>query len=157
MLLILYMFFLKYYLVFNVNGGWNLWSFWSVCNVLCGGGNCERFRICNNFVFRNNGCLCFGVENEFDICNMIFCFVDGGFMEWISWLYCIKSCGGGIKNRNRICINFCFRYGGLLCSGFYFEYGSCNNNFCFVNGGFLDWSVWIFCIDICGGGLLSRK
>ncbi|XP_034337070.2 SCO-spondin [Magallana gigas] len=141
----------------NVNGGWNSWSSWSACNVSCGGGNRERSRICNNPVPRNNGRPCLGAENELDICNMTPCPVDGGFTEWTSWSHCTKSCGGGTKNRNRTCTNPRPRYGGLPCSGLYFEYGSCNNNFCPVNGGFSDWSVWTSCTDTCGGGLSSRK
>lgn len=34
--------------------------------------------------------------------------VDGNWVVWIMWILCMVMCGGGIKDRVRICINFVF-------------------------------------------------
>lgn len=62
-----------------IDGEWNFWSFWSVCNVLCGGGKWDRVRLCNNLLFWNNGCWCFGKDIESSNCEMNLCLIYGGF------------------------------------------------------------------------------
>lgn len=55
--------------------------------------------------------------DELDICNMLFCFVNGGFGNWGVWLGCFRSCGGGSRERMRVCNFLILVYGGENCIG----------------------------------------
>lgn len=52
-----------------------------------------------------------------NICNMFCCFVDGDFGFWSFWLVCFVSCGGGNKERKRLCNFFLLVYNGKYCEG----------------------------------------
>ena len=56
--------------------------------------------------------------------------VDGGFSEWSSWTQCSKSCGGGVKVRERSCTNPPPKGNGQKCSGEFEETGACAENPC---------------------------
>ena len=47
-------------LISLVNGGFGVWSPWSVCTVTCGGGTQDRYRQCNNPPAQNGGMACTG-------------------------------------------------------------------------------------------------
>ena len=38
----------RHKLLFIVNGGWGDWGNWETCPVICGGGDQNRTRVCDN-------------------------------------------------------------------------------------------------------------
>lgn len=84
---------------------------------------------------------------------MFKCLIDGGFSDWISWIYCLVSCGGGIKNWKRFCNFLLLLFGGYNCSGNFLEKRKCKFYFCLIDGFFDEWEEWLFCLYSCGGGI----
>lgn len=70
-------FFLINFILFVEDGGYLVWSDWFDCDVICGGGLMQRYRICNSFFLINGGCDCvvvgLGFVMEFKVCNFILC------------------------------------------------------------------------------------
>ena len=56
--------------------------------------------------------------------------VDGGWSSWSEWGSCAKSCGQGIKIRNRQCNNPPPQNNGKNCGGMRIESTSCNVKTC---------------------------
>lgn len=56
--------------------------------------------------------------------------VDGEWGPWQGWTECSQTCGGGTKNRTRLCNNPRPRYDGLDCNGDAVESFDCNTNGC---------------------------
>ncbi|XP_078348187.1 uncharacterized protein LOC144633234 isoform X3 [Oculina patagonica] len=56
--------------------------------------------------------------------------VDGAWSEWSSWTQCSKTCGGGIKVRERSCTNPPPKGNGQSCVGEVEETGACSENPC---------------------------
>ncbi|CAL1543551.1 unnamed protein product, partial [Lymnaea stagnalis] len=54
--------------------------------------------------------------------------VDGVWQAWSQWSSCNTTCGGGRKERKRLCQEP--QHGGSPCSGPSAEYLSCNENPC---------------------------
>lgn len=78
--------------------------------------------------------------------------VDGGFSEWLMWIYCSNICGSGIKIRYCICINLVLISNGRNCIGVYLEIVLCIIVGCFVDGSWGNWSFWLDCSVICSIG-----
>ncbi|KAL3885340.1 hypothetical protein ACJMK2_025411, partial [Sinanodonta woodiana] len=55
---------------------------------------------------------------------------DGGWSTWTLWSSCSKTCGPGIKERNRLCNNPNPAYNGSTCHGNDNEISKCNVTFC---------------------------
>ena len=51
-----------------VNGGWSLWTSWSVCSVTCGSGQRTRQRTCNNPLSSDGGSDCAGDSSDQQTC-----------------------------------------------------------------------------------------
>ena len=56
--------------------------------------------------------------------------VDGAWSDWSSWTQCSKTCGGGIKARERSCTNPPPKGNGQSCLGEVEETGACSQNPC---------------------------
>ena len=56
--------------------------------------------------------------------------MDGAWSEWSSWTQCSKTCGGGIKARERSCTNPPQKGNGQSCAGEVEETGACSENPC---------------------------
>lgn len=62
------------------------------------------------------------------ICMFIYYFlnkVNGGWVSWNSWLFCLEICGNGIQKRIRVCNDFELDNGGLECFGNLIEFKMC--------------------------------
>ncbi|MBN3302769.1 ATS3 metalloproteinase, partial [Amia calva] len=55
---------------------------------------------------------------------------DGSWGSWNSFGSCSRTCGGGVRSRNRQCDNPAPAYGGRDCPGSAFEYKICNSEEC---------------------------
>ncbi|XP_069128273.1 SCO-spondin-like isoform X2 [Argopecten irradians] len=84
-----------------INGVWINWSEWGDCSVTCGGGLQNRNRTCDGPFF--GGKPCDGVDTEDQICSTNLCPIPGEWLEWSSWSMCSKTCGGGVRDRSRVC------------------------------------------------------
>lgn len=71
---------------------------------------------------------------------------------WSDWSVCLETCGIGLMIRRCLCVNLILQYNGRNCIGVYLEIKECMIKFCFVDGGWSLWVIWIFCLGLCGGG-----
>ncbi|CAJ1080300.1 A disintegrin and metalloproteinase with thrombospondin motifs 14 [Xyrichtys novacula] len=55
---------------------------------------------------------------------------DGGWSSWSKFGSCSRTCGGGVRSRNRQCNNPPPAYGGRDCPGSAFDYQMCNTEEC---------------------------
>ncbi|XP_065060422.1 A disintegrin and metalloproteinase with thrombospondin motifs 7-like [Rhopilema esculentum] len=56
--------------------------------------------------------------------------VDGGWGPWSKWSSCTRSCGGGVRSKERHCDNPKPQNGGKYCLGVYKKYQICNKKEC---------------------------
>lgn len=54
--------------------------------------------------------------------------VDGYWNDWNNWEICNVTCGGGIQQRSRTCVEPL--YGGADCTGPDTDYQACNTQSC---------------------------
>jgi len=56
--------------------------------------------------------------------------IAGEWSSWGDWSFCTRSCGGGVRERTRVCDNPSASCGGPECVGNEMETASCNNHAC---------------------------
>ncbi|GAB1607433.1 hypothetical protein Ahia01_001026800 [Argonauta hians] len=145
-------------LVVVVHGMWSSWNAWSDCSTSCGEGRVYRRRVCNSPAPENGGNPCVGARKESIPCREHSnCPVDGQWGPWLSWEECSKTCGVGVRSRNRQCNNPPPQYGGTECSGNKVEEELCNKRHCPVHGEWGSWSHWQSCSKTCGEGHQLRQ
>ncbi|KAK3700598.1 hypothetical protein QZH41_010513 [Actinostola sp. cb2023] len=88
--------------------------------------------------------------------------VDGGYSKWSDWTDCSKTCGGGVKGRERTCTQPKPDGNGKDCSllGPAEETAACNEQACpdpDVDGKWSSWQRWSSCSATCGGGVRVRE
>ncbi|CAH1776208.1 unnamed protein product, partial [Owenia fusiformis] len=135
-----------------VDGVFEPWSNWTMCNVSCGGGGQSRFRECLGPFY--GGLECDGEFNETRDCNIHHCPVDGELTPWSEWDPCSLECGAGVQWRYRTCYGPF--YNGVDCVGALNESQSCNTHHCPVDGYVSKWGDWENCSLECGGGVTHR-
>ncbi|KAK6991172.1 SCO-spondin [Biomphalaria glabrata] len=124
-----------------------MWSKWSQCSVTCGGGLQQRSRNCTGPFY--GGKVCDGIANDLQNCNNQNCPEDGVLSPWSTWGDCSQTCGGGVKERHRICIGPF--YGGRYCEGVLVDNITCNSQDCPVDGILTSWTSWSQCSATCMG------
>eukprot|EP00112_Aurelia_sp_Birch-Aquarium-sp1_P004443 Seg1505.2 transcript_id=Seg1505.2/GoldUCD/mRNA.D3Y31 product=Hemicentin-1 protein_id=Seg1505.2/GoldUCD/D3Y31 len=139
-----------------VNGRYSKWGSFEPCTKSCGGGMKTRERLCNNPAPAHGGENCEGASSETVPCNTDACPVNGRYSKWGSFEPCTKSCGGGMKTRERLCNNPAPAHGGENCAGASSETVPCNTGACPVNGGFSNYGAYGACNKVCGGGVKYR-
>ncbi|XP_059091715.1 A disintegrin and metalloproteinase with thrombospondin motifs adt-2-like isoform X4 [Tigriopus californicus] len=128
---------------------WGEWTQWSPCHLTCGHGVRTRERSCSSMN------LCQGLSREEQPCMMEECqAVQGTWQPWSSYGPCTRSCGGGVRLRERDCVGS--RHGGR-CEGHEKEEDTCNERPCPVDGVLGEWSEFGPCSQSCGPeGLQTR-
>ncbi|OCT77930.1 thrombospondin-2 [Xenopus laevis] len=116
------------------DGGWSHWSPWSACSVTCGIGNITRIRLCNSPKPQLGGKNCTGTGRETKQCEGIPCPINGKWGPWSPWSSCTVTCGGGLRERSRLCNNPKPQYGGKKCGGDPKEKEMCNKQDCPIDG-----------------------
>ncbi|XP_073667498.1 hemicentin-1 isoform X2 [Paramisgurnus dabryanus] len=139
-----------------VAGNWGTWLPWSPCSETCGKGMQTRFRLCNNPPPSFEGPSCEGLDSQTQVCNERNCPVDGKWSSWVSWGACSVSCGGGSRQRTRMCANPTPQHGGRQCEGNGIHIDFCNNEPCPIHGNWGPWNSWGSCSRTCNGGQMRR-
>ncbi|CAD5111793.1 DgyrCDS1067 [Dimorphilus gyrociliatus] len=135
-----------------IDGTWQTWSSWSVCDQSCASGKSSRTRICRKPM--NGGVICNGSSKETKQCNIHPCPVNGYFKDWSNWSNCTRTCNGGSQKRTRECVPP--KHKGEKCIGDDTAIRNCSYNPCPVDGYFNTWSIWSTCNLSCGGGERKR-
>ncbi|XP_069091078.1 thrombospondin-2 isoform X1 [Pleurodeles waltl] len=116
------------------DGRWSNWSPWSSCSATCGVGNITRIRLCNSPLPQMGGKDCQGNGRETKQCEGIPCPVNGKWGPWSPWSSCTVTCGGGLRERSRLCNSPRPQYGGKKCAGDNKENEMCNKQDCPIDG-----------------------
>ncbi|XP_064650190.1 hemicentin-1-like isoform X2 [Lineus longissimus] len=138
-----------------IDGNWGTWSQWGGCSVTCGQGTQERHRRCDSPQAQHGGRKCPGSELERRTCTVRNCETDGNWGQWQQWSSCTFSCGGGTRQRVRLCNSPPPSINGRFCPGEDLQKDYCNSEDCPVHGNWAAWGSWGECSATCGGG--SRK
>ncbi|XP_047443825.1 hemicentin-1 isoform X2 [Mugil cephalus] len=139
-----------------VAGNWGSWLPWSPCSETCGKGMQSRIRLCNNPPPAFDGPQCEGTDTQTQVCKERPCPVDGKWSSWVSWGACSVSCGGGTRQRTRLCASPAPQHGGRQCEGNDVHIDFCNSEPCPINGNWGPWSSWGSCSRTCNGGQMRR-
>ncbi|XP_053341492.1 hemicentin-1 [Clarias gariepinus] len=139
-----------------VAGNWASWLPWSPCSETCGKGMQTRIRLCNNPPPSFGGPPCSGADTQTQVCTERNCPVDGKWSSWLSWGACSVSCGGGNRQRTRLCASPAPKHGGRQCEGNDVHVDFCNSDPCPVHGNWGPWSSWGTCSRTCNGGQMRR-
>ncbi|XP_048581714.1 uncharacterized protein LOC5511228 isoform X2 [Nematostella vectensis] len=146
-----------------VNGNYTEFSEWTPCSTTCGVGIKTRKRSCTNPAPQFGGKSCqeqgMGLEVEHSHCYRRMCPIHGNYTPWTPWTECSKSCGPGIRTRERTCTNPPPSSGGLDCLRFgnYAQSVQCYVADCPINGNYSAWSNWTSCSATCGEGTMTRS
>ncbi|KAM7409728.1 hypothetical protein PAMA_001291 [Pampus argenteus] len=139
-----------------VAGNWGSWLPWSPCSETCGKGMQSRIRLCNNPPPAFDGPQCEGTDTQTQVCKERHCPVDGKWSSWVSWGACSVSCGGGTRQRTRLCASPTPQHGGRQCEGNDVHIDFCNSDPCPIIGNWGPWSSWGSCSKTCNGGQMRR-
>ncbi|XP_053542916.1 hemicentin-1 isoform X1 [Ictalurus punctatus] len=139
-----------------VAGNWASWLQWSPCSETCGKGMQTRVRLCNNPPPSFGGPPCSGADTQTQVCTERNCPVDGKWSSWVSWGACSVSCGGGTRQRTRLCASPAPKHGGRQCEGNDVHIDFCNSEPCPIHGNWGPWSTWGSCSRTCNGGQMRR-
>ncbi|XP_040926337.1 hemicentin-1 isoform X2 [Betta splendens] len=139
-----------------VAGDWGSWLPWSPCSETCGRGMQSRIRLCNSPPPAFDGPQCEGTDAQTQVCNERLCPVDGMWSSWVSWGACGVSCGGGTRQRTRLCASPAPQHGGRQCEGSDVHVDFCNSEPCPISGNWGPWSGWGSCSRTCSGGQMRR-
>ncbi|XP_052236542.1 coadhesin-like isoform X2 [Dreissena polymorpha] len=138
-----------------VDGIWAPWSEWTDCSVSCGNGTHSRTRNCTDPAPANKGENCTGDPTEEMACERQACPMDGNWGTWNGWSECSKTCGVGLRFKDRTCSHPAPDQDGLFCQGEPRDYEVCKNDTC-EDGHWDLWSDWSECSTTCGLGQRSR-
>ncbi|XP_026178915.1 hemicentin-1 [Mastacembelus armatus] len=139
-----------------VAGNWGSWLPWSPCSETCGKGMQSRIRLCNNPPPAFHGPQCGGTDTQTQVCKDRPCPVDGKWSSWVTWGSCSVSCGGGTRQRTRLCGSPAPQHGGRQCEGNDVHIDFCNSEPCPISGNWGPWSSWGSCSKTCNGGQMRR-
>lgn len=64
------------------------------------------------------------------LCKHSCALVDGKWSSWVSWGACSVSCGGGTRQRTRLCASPAPQHGGRQCEGNNVHIDFCNSEPC---------------------------
>lgn len=130
------------------------WSLWGGCSKTCGTGGLKR-RTRRQVGPQHGGAPCNGANSEDDKCNAFMCPVDCSYTKWGGWGPCSRTCGGGIRLREREYL-LQAQNGGAACPGSPAEVLACNVEECPQDCLWGHWHEPGPCSKTCGGGVFSR-
>ncbi|XP_078697589.1 adhesion G protein-coupled receptor B1-like [Branchiostoma floridae x Branchiostoma belcheri] len=99
---------------------WSTWSDFSTCAATCGNTTHSRTRACMNGTTVVAESVCNGTAADtvdWERCTNNPCPVAGNWGAWMEWSRCTQRCGGGTRQRTRVCNNPAPEYAGQRCEG----------------------------------------
>jgi hypothetical protein len=129
------------------------WNYWGGCSQTCGTGTKTRKRRQNGPEHGGAPCEEAAFLNEH--CNAFSCPIDCAWNEWGGWGGCTKTCGGGVKLRERAYLSQASN-GGKACPGAPAEILACNIEECAQDCKWGEWHPPSACTKTCGGGSFRR-
>merc|ERR1719247_2578024 len=131
----------------------NSWSNWSTCSRSCGTGYQQRGRTTvTHAAFGGKAC---GISSTTRVCNPARCPIDCEVTAFSPWTTCSKSCGGGMKTRQRG-VNIFAAFGGVPCPTNLYEVAPCKTDACPVDCVVSTFTPWSACSKSCGVGEQTR-
>jgi len=92
---------------------WDKWENWGECSNSCGGGQKTKRRAMA-LKAANGGRSCKGQPFQNAGCQTLPCPVDCAWALWEAWADCTKTCGGGVRRRERGIMQHAL-FGGKPC------------------------------------------
>lgn len=129
------------------------WNYWGGCSQTCGVGIKQRTR--DKIGPLHGGAPCQASALLEEKCNAFSCPVDCTWNTWGGWGTCSKTCGGGIKLRERAYLAQASNGGGS-CPGSPAEILACNVQDCAQDCLWSEWHDPGPCTKTCGGGAFTR-
>jgi len=129
------------------------WGLWGSCSKTCGTGVKKRIRQGNGPF--HGGAPCPGLLEHEEKCNGFACPIDCSWGAWGAWGQCSKTCGGGLKLKQRSYLPMAHN-GGKACPGSPAELLACNIEECPVDCVWAPWHDPSPCTKTCGGGSFKR-
>ena len=128
-----------------------VWAVWHDCSASCGGGEKKRDRTVDVPPRGEGKCP---EESETRICNGWGCPLNCELSEWHDWSPCSKSCGYGLRGRQKDVLQYAL-YGGREC-GTMGQTVGCNSFPCPIECEVTPWQAWEACWVGCGQGETYR-
>ncbi|MFH4980123.1 hypothetical protein AB6A40_006832 [Gnathostoma spinigerum] len=130
---------------------WGAWSGWSQCSTKCGEGTMSRRRECVDARgYPSSSCR--GIDTDVRSCSERSGCASWGM--WLEWSKCSSSCGQGIMERKRECLDS-RGYPVPGCIGRNTESRPCYEQSGCASWG--SWSEWSECSTLCGDGTMTRS
>jgi len=133
---------------------WDVWTDWEGCSVTCGAGVSRRTRMRKKYE-KDGGHVCWGTEDDEQVCTLDACPVDCTLGDWSEWAPCTVTCGKGSQTRLRG-IRLGPASGGKGCDPKLNETKTCDLGICPVDCQWSLWEAWSTCSRSCNGGSYTR-
>lgn len=129
------------------------WGLWGGCSRTCDSGLKRRTREQEGPKY--GGAPCIGDNFLDEKCNSFSCPIDCAWNVWGGWGQCSRTCGGGVRLREREMLSQASN-GGAACPGSPAEILACNVEDCPQDCKWAQWHEPGPCSRTCGGGAFKR-
>lgn len=144
-----------------VCASWGPWTTYGSCRADCGGTGVQIYsRVCMDRNRPVNASACAGKAVLAQNCSRKSCIV---LTEWGNWESCSHTCGTGVQQRRRLCLQNGLQVNQSACNGTFVENQPCVRGLCPGSVTSMSWAVWASwsswsaCPVTCGEGFRTRE